>query len=520
MSQIAVIPPGNIRVFAYVTTEKAPLYRAIMRVFTESNARFIFHLRPRQVRDQLVAAGYQDVVDQAEIDSALSQLSDWGNLEALPDTSDVTTVEDFYKQRYFFRLTRHGEAAQGALEFFENRSDRKGELRRCDLAEIRGLVRNLNQLLSGSELDSREVYRNLLLLRARFENLVDAGQEFMGSLQRQIDLQVVDDAESIAAKQRLIDYLQKFIGELVIASDDITDAVREIERIGGVEKLLQAAAGQSVADEIDPGPDRLNRAMDQWRSVWSRFRDWFISRPGCVSNSDVLRSRARESLPALLNVITSINDRLITRIDRSNDLRVLARWFMESPSEAHAHRLWRGAFGLVPSRHLIINDAVLDDYETHGVLSDTSWLDAPPPGFSSRTRSSGSQWKGGRISRIVDRTGEKQKLAAATYEEALRILRAQNRFVGGTRLRLSELGQLDSDEFDLLLEFLGETVTTAALSEDATEILSSDGSLRVKLQPTGDGQTAAIETSDGTFSGPDHWIVVERNLTEPEEVAP
>jgi uncharacterized protein (TIGR02677 family) len=491
-----------------------------MRVFTESNSRFIFHLRPRQVREQLLAAGYHDVVDQAEIDSAVAQLSEWGNLEALPDTSDVTTVEDFYKQRYFFRLTKDGEAAQGALEFFENRADRKGELRRCDLAEIRVLVRNLNQLLSGSELDSVEVYRSLLLLHARFDNLVDSGQEFMGSLQRQIDLQIADDAASIAAKQRLIDYLQRFIGELVIASDDIADAVRGIERTGGLEKLLQAAASQTVADEVDPGPDGLGRAKDQWRSVWGRFRDWFISRPGSLSNSDILRSRARESLPALLNVITCINDRLITRIDRSNDLRVLARWFMESPSEADAHRLWRGSFGLVSSRHLIINDAILDDHETHGVLSDTSWLDAPPPSFSSRTRNSGSQWRGGRISRIVDRTGEKQKLAAATSEEALRILRAQNRFVGATRMRLSELGLLDSDEFDLLLEFLGETVTAAILSDDVREILSSDGSLRVKLQPTGDGQTAAIETSDGTFTGPDHWIVVERNLPEPEEVAP
>ena len=191
---------------------------------------------------------------------------------------------------------------------------------------------------------------------------------------------------------------------------------------------------------------------------------------------------------------------------------------MEAPSEADAHRLWRAAFGLGPSRHLTINDSTLDHHETQGVLPDTSWLDAPPLNLPSRLRGTGPQWRGGRLSRIIDRTAEKQKLAAATYEEALRILRAQNRFVAGTRMRLSELGQLETDEFDLLLEFLGETVTGDDLHEDATEILSSDGSLKVRLEPTRDGQTAAIQTSDGIFSGPDHWITVERNLTE--EVAP
>ena len=223
-------------------------------------------------------------------------------------------------------------------------------------------------------------------------------------------------------------------------------------------------------------------------------------------------------MPALLNIITSINDRLITRIDRSNDLRVLARWFMEAPSEADAHRLWRAAFGLGPSRHLLINDSTLDHHETQNVLPDTSWLDAPPLNLSSRLRGTSSPWRGGRLTRIIDRAAEKQKLAAATHEEALRILRAQNRFVTGNRIRLSDLGQLESDELDVLLEFLGEEIAGADFQDDSNEIVSSDGSLRVKLEPTCDGQTAVIQTSDGMFSGPDHWITVERNVTE--DVAP
>ena len=50
----------------------------------------------------------------------------------------MSTVEDFYKQRYIFQITNEGEAAQQALEFFQTTLDRKSELRTTDLADIRG----------------------------------------------------------------------------------------------------------------------------------------------------------------------------------------------------------------------------------------------------------------------------------------------------------------------------------------------------------------------------------------------
>ena len=245
MSKVVATPSGNIRAFAYVTAEKAPLYRAIMRVFMEANALFMFHLRPRQILERIAASGFPALVDEEEIDSALSQLQEWGNLEAFPDTGDVTTVEDFYKQRYFFQLTSEGEAAQRALESFDARSDRVIELRRTDLADIRNILRELSRLSSAAELDSNEVHHHLMTLEGRFESLVNSAQKFMGELQRKIDQQRVDDGDSISGKQRVIDYLQRFIGELVIAADDVGQAVREIET-AGVDKLLRAAAERTV----------------------------------------------------------------------------------------------------------------------------------------------------------------------------------------------------------------------------------------------------------------------------------
>ena len=224
----------------------------------------------------------------------------------------------------------------------------------------------------------------------------------MGSLQRKIDLQAAEIDQFISYKQRLIDYLERFIGELVIAADEVAEIVRDIEA-AGIEKILRAAAGRDLVDAVEAAPEDFDEALEVWLSRWRGLRDWFIARPGHACHAGVLRGRARTAIPALLSVIASINDRRITRIDRSNDLRVIARWFAEAESDADAHRLWRATFGLVPARHLLINEATLDEHEAQCISPDTSWLDAPPLRIALRLREYPAYSRTGRLSSIAAR---------------------------------------------------------------------------------------------------------------------
>ena len=144
-------------------------------------------------------------------------------------------------------------------------------------------------------------------------------------------------------------------------------------------------------------------------------------------------------------------------IDRS-DLRTLARWFAETESEADAHRLWRAAFGLNPSRHLSTNDATMDAFESARTSANASWFDAPPIRVSIRLRATGSHTKRGRVSSIVDRSEQKEYLARLAADEAAQIEKAQNRLADHGRMRLSEIGKLDRAQFDLFLDLLGEAL--------------------------------------------------------------
>jgi uncharacterized protein (TIGR02677 family) len=478
-----------MKAFAYITAEKAPLYRAIMRVFMESKHRFVMYMRPDEILLAVRACGLDR--EQADIDTAVEQLCAWGNLATRPDTSDVRSVEDFYKARYIIQLTDQGEAAERALHVFQNTSHREGELQSTALVEIRQLLRELKILSMDAPANTGLIQRNLFALQRCREDLTSRAQSFMASVQRKIDLKLSQADQFAASIERLVEYMERFVGQLAIASEDIAASIRDIES-QRLEPILCAAAERGLADALESTPENLARDVEEWRTEWNRLRSWFISSPGQVSNAESLRRRIRAAMPAMLSVLTNIRDRQAGRIDRCNEFRVLARRFAQAGSDAEAHRLWRSAFGLAPARHLIINDATLDDHEARDVAAGVSWLDAPPLQISARLRASGTFSRTGRLSRIVDRTAEKKKLAAAARNEAMRILKAQARFASGGRMRLSDLEQLEAGEFELFLDLLGS----------------------VDLEPTGDGRVAVIQTPDGVFSGPDYWISIESNSLE------
>src|SRR5438874_179261 len=96
---------GPIEALLYVTSEKAPLYRAIMRVFLEAKERFVFDLRPQDVIGCMQHERSIEIPQQSDIDSALVQLCEWGNLQSHADTASVYAIEDFYNPPHTFLMT-------------------------------------------------------------------------------------------------------------------------------------------------------------------------------------------------------------------------------------------------------------------------------------------------------------------------------------------------------------------------------------------------------------------------------
>src|SRR5205823_13564520 len=73
---------------------------------------------------------------------------------------------------------------------------------------------------------------------------------------------------------------------------------------------------------------------------------------------------------------------------------------------------------------------------------------------------------------------------------------ARQRLATGRPIRLSDLDVLDRDEFALFLGLLGDALASGPVVADGVRTTTSDGSLEIWLQPTGDGAPAEIQTPD------------------------
>ncbi|MEV7866570.1 TIGR02677 family protein [Streptomyces sp. NPDC088124] len=501
--------------FTHLTTPNAPLYRQVMRAFLTAKERFAVHLRPEDVHVALDAGSRPADVDT--VTQALDRLVGWGNLRADPDHARVTAVEDFYRRRFIYQLTRAGEATEAALGTYDEILGRRGELQAVALHDIVTQLRALLVIAAEDEPDPAKAYVALSVLTARFTDLADNARAFMGSLQRTIDLHDIEVEAFLAYKDRLIQYLERFIQDLITLGGRIALLIGELEEQGRVGPLLGLAA---VREAGDAAPEEAGHAesvaYEKWAARWSGLAQWFVSGEGHEAQARLLRGRALGAIPQLLAVVRQLNERRAGRSDRSTDFRTLARWFAQAPDDAARHRLWRVAFGLHSSRHLTVDADTLAERTAAPEPASTPWGEARPLRISPQLRRTGSYERRGKPRRVADRGEAKRRLAEIAERQAGETRQAWDRLVTGGPVRLSRLGELDPLAFQLFLRLLGDALATWRPGMTTTVATSADGSMEIRLTALDAGSTADVHTPDGVFSGPDHLIDIV-DLTQGEE---
>ncbi len=485
-----------------------------MQAFTEAKAHFIVHLRPEEIIERL-GVGHHCSPD--EISAALEQLVAWGNLLAQPDTGRVTTVEDFYRARHLYQLSRQGEAAEAALAVFDEWLGRRGALQAVALRDIRDTLVAIEQICHEETPDAGRVHALLRDLSQVFKDLADNAQAFMAGLGRALDLRSIDRNAFLAYKEKVIDYLKRFVGDLAVLSPDIAQLIRKLN--DPIEKLLILVATREVEDlapdmvldatlnaTTEPSPLQLAETLQHWRDHWLGLQAWFIGNPSHPSQASVLQSSARHAILLLLEAVVRLNEKRLGRSDRSADFRTLAGWFMQCDDDGEAHRLWRAAFGLTAARHLSIDEETLATRKQTPVANQRSWWDAPPLTINPRLRATGSYARRGATAQIRDRRKEKAQLAEQIACESEETRLARHHLATGETTTLSAIGELDENSFRYFLQLLGEALASAENTEATILTTTGDGAIEIEMKPLDTNQRAQIHTPFGIFSGRDYQI--------------
>jgi uncharacterized protein (TIGR02677 family) len=493
----------SAELFRHLSAEKAAVYRSIMDVFAMAKRQYRLQLRPDEVLADAEWAGAPPRVE--EVTAALAQLTAWGNLESHPDTARVSTLSDFYRARFLYRLSHGGEAVESALAVFEQTLRRRAELQTVALEDIASRLQALHALAIEPDPDVAKTHATLRDLVRVFESLAENAQAFMASVARSIDLQQAEAATVAIYKRRLIDYLERFIGDLVHRSNAIARFIIDLEP--HIDVMLARIAEREARDAAPGDPSEQADARQDyrlaWLERWKGLRGWFLSAGHEPPQAELLRARARSAIPQLLGAIAALNERRSGRSDRSADFRVLATWFAGCDDDGQAHRLARAAFALNSARHFLF------DAEAEADLpASTSWADAPPLRIHPRLREYGEAAARGPLPRVKDRSDDRARLSHQLVQESQQIEAARRRLATGQPARLSQLGRLDKHAFGLFLGLLGEALTEQAGPDAPVGRLTGDGTLHIRLSPLAADSRAEIETPGGVFAGRDHIITI------------
>src|SRR5207249_5649995 len=115
----------------------------------------------------------------------------------------------------------------------------------------------LQALAGAAEPDVAKIHETLRDLVRVFEGLAENAQAFMAGVARSIELQQAEAVAVANYKKRLIDYLERFMGDLVRRSDTIAGLIDALEpRIDAMLQQVAAREGRDAApgeiqDQID-----------------------------------------------------------------------------------------------------------------------------------------------------------------------------------------------------------------------------------------------------------------------------
>ncbi len=489
--------------FRHVSADKSAQYRCILDVFAAAKRQYRLQLRPDEVLAEAHWPGTPPAIE--EINLLLAQLAAWGNLESQPDTARVSNLSDFYRARFLYRLSRNGEAVEAGLAVFVQTLQRRAELQSVALEDIAGRLRSLRALADAIDPDVAKIHETLRDLVRVFESLTENAQAFMAGVARSIELQQADPAAVASYKRRLIEYLDRFMSDLIRRSDTIAGHIAALApRIDDLLRQVATREARDAApDDAQDQADVQEQRWQAWRERWFGLRGWFLSNGHEPPQAAMLRARARSAIPQLLGAINALNERRSGRSDRSADFRILAGWFAACADDGAAHRVARAAFALNPARHFLFNAAAEAD-----LPANTPWADAPPLLIHPRLREWGEAAPRGPLARVQDRGEARNFLRQQLAEESRQVDAARRRLATGRPIRLSELGSLDAPAFGLFLSLLGDALSEQTRPELPVERATGDGLLHVRLEPLDPDSRAEIATPLGIFAGRDHIITI------------
>lgn len=485
-------PDRARRLFRYLSGDEWGEYRAILTVFAGT---FFAELSPHDVLSLLVQEHDQETGwDLATVEARLESLVGWGNLTVSSSVGNPESLEDYYRRRNIYLITREGqevfELVEGVLARIDDVADMQaGRLR----ALHRGLV-DLDSLVAAgldraSPDDVADAITAVFDAHGAFTEEITQFFVALNQWQSRYDLNP-DELQFFA--EILVGYVSEQLADIERLARPVATVLADLEP--ALEAVLARADGglagrvreAGMADQVS-----IRVGAGRRRRDWEFMMAWYRARPPVRSRLEELTGQAVQAVRTLTANLTRLSGVGMASQSRRGDFVKLARWVNEAADDETVHVLSAAAFGLGPSRHLGTLPGDADD----PVPTATSWVDAPPAEVPIAIRRRGETQMRGRVSTLRDRSKEKELLRRRREMAAEAVRRTTVELLTAT----GDDGLLDRAEltpaaFDRLQDLIGRSAHNARASDRVRTVVDTDLVCMVERLP---GAVTEVGTDRG-----------------------
>ena len=397
-------PARARQLFRYLAGPEWREYRAIVGIFAGT---FFMEFTPDEVaaKPTVVSTG----VDPVVVPDRLESLRRWGNLTVSSSVGNPSSLDDYYRRRNRYLITRAGQEVYDITERVLNGIDQIADV---EAGRLRDLNRALSELGDLGDTGFEHVESDVLADRVR--TVFDVHDRFTSELtQFFAELNLWQNRYDLDA-----DEVKLFAGVLVTY---VSEQLREIERMvrpisTSLERILLCLPsllpalhhGLAVRVEDAGLADAVSvrRVPGTMSEDWERLSAWFVARSGRMSRLDQLTHQAVAAVRTLTANVTRLSRIGLGAVSRRADFVRLASFFDQATSIRETHEIAAGAFGLGSCRRLGMPAGDADD----PVPTVTPWRDAPAAIVPMSLRIRGSTGQRGRATPIRDRERERDLL--------------------------------------------------------------------------------------------------------------
>ena len=442
--------PGRARqLFRYLGGEEWQEYRAILGVFAGT---FFAEFTSEGVAADPAVAG--SGVDPEVVAGRLESLRRWGNLTVSSSIGTPASLDDYYRRRNRYLITRAGQEVYELVEGVLAGVDEIGDVQ---AGRLRDLHRVLGELAEkpGTALDAEDLADRVRRVFDLHELFTSELTQFFAELNQWQNRYDLDAEEVQLFATVLVGYVSEKLNEIERMTRPIARSLEEI--LARLDELLPALRSGLAArvDEVGlAGSVAVRRLKGADREDWEHLAAWFAAPPGRPSRLDGLTRQAVAAVRTLTANVTRLSRVGLGTASRRADFVKLAGFFDRATTAGEAHRIAAAAFGLGSSRRLGALPADADD----PVPTVTPWREAPRATVAVSLRVRGNRVQRGLATPLRDRHKERAWIKQRRERERV----AREAVAAELLVNAGDGGELDGAQlsvasFTLLRDLLGRS---------------------------------------------------------------